>query len=68
MIDKAELAEVVYTVFLGLAGAVAIGLMVTDGNPLFVILLIVSLAVALMLAILVARVVRYKLKQKFAAK
>ena len=68
MIDKAELAEAVYSVLLGLAGALAIGLMVTDENPLFVILLIVSLAVTLMVAILVARVVRTKLKAKSAAK
>jgi hypothetical protein len=62
MINKAELTEAVYTVLLGLAGALAIGLMVTDGDPLFVILLIVSLGVALMAAILVIRAVTKKLK------
>jgi hypothetical protein len=68
MIDKADLAEIVYTVFLGLAGALAIALMVTDAHPLFVILLIISLGIALMAAILVIRVVTKKLKAISGAK
>jgi hypothetical protein len=68
MIDKAELVEVVYTVFLGLAGALAIALMVTDADLLFVILLIVSIGIALMAAILLIRVVGNKLKAMSGAK